>query len=52
MNGFTLAANANLGGQFANITASEVLVYSGAHDKATQDRVIAYLANRNRIAMT
>ena len=36
----------------ANITAQEVLVYSGANDKATQDRVIAYLANRNRIALT
>jgi len=49
--GFTLGS-ANDGTLNANITAQEVLVYSGAHDKATQDRVIAYLANRNRIALT
>lgn len=49
--GLTLGA-ANDGTLNANITAQEVLVYSGAHDKATQDRVIAYLANRNRIALT
>jgi len=51
-NGFTLGSNTAGAGAFANITAQEVLVYSGAHDKATQDRVIAYLANRNRIALT
>ena len=51
MNGFTLGAVGG-GTAWANITAQEVLVYSGAHDKATQDRVIAYLANRNRIALT
>lgn len=51
LNGFTLGSRGS-GSSNANITAQEVLVYSGAHDKATQDRVIAYLANRNRIALT
>lgn len=51
-NGFTLGSNGNGTSGWSNITASEVLVYSTAHDKATQDRVIAYLANRNRIALT
>lgn len=49
--GFTLGAQAALA-TFANITAQEVLVYSGAHDKATQERVIAMLARNNRIALT
>mgnify|MGYP000934352857 CR=1 FL=1 len=50
-NGFTLGCVRNTTG-FANITAQEVLVYSGAHDKATQERVIAMLARNNRIALT
>lgn len=49
--GFTLGS-ANDGTLNANITAQEVLVYSGAHDKATQERVIAMLARNNRIALT
>lgn len=51
MNGFTLAANANLGGQFANITASEVLVYSTADSTAVQDAKILYLGRHNGIAV-
>lgn len=49
-NGFTLGARGAGTSSFANITASEVLVYAAAHDRATQDRVIQYLARRNRIA--
>ena len=49
--GFTLGS-ANDGTLNANITAQEVVVYSGAHDKATQERVIAMLARNNRIALT
>jgi len=50
-NGFTLGARYD-GSSPSNITAQEVLVYSGAHDKATQERVIAMLARNNRIALT
>jgi len=51
-NGFLLGAYNNGASGWANITAQEVLVYSGAHDKATQERVIAMLARNNRIALT
>ena len=47
-NGFTLAGRGD-NVQFGNITAQEVLVYSGAHDTATQDRVIRYLARKHRL---
>ncbi len=50
-NGFTLGGAFN-GSVPASFTAQEVLVYSGAHDKATQERVIAMLARNNRIALT
>jgi len=47
--GFTLGSAAD-GTAPANITASEVLVFSGAHDTVTQDRIILYLARKWKIA--
>lgn len=43
MGGLTLAAN-GAGAQPTNMQVKEVIVYSTAHDQATRDRVIAYLA--------
>lgn len=43
--GFTLAARAD-GVQLANITVSEILVYSVAHDTATQTAIIQYLRTK------
>lgn len=48
--GFTLGSAAD-GTAPANITASEVLVFSGAHDTITQDRIILYLARKWKIAV-
>lgn len=50
-NGFTLGCNGAGSSQFGNITAQEVLVYSGAHDTATQNRIIAELGRRWGIAV-
>lgn len=45
MNGFTLGATASAT-LWANIIALEVLIFSYAHDQATQNRVITYLGNK------
>jgi len=49
-NGFMLAS---LGGaaNFSHITVSEILIYSGAHDFSTQNRVIDLLARRCKVAI-
>jgi hypothetical protein len=49
-NGVTLGA-AGDGSANANITASEILIYSVAHDRNTQNRVIQYLGRANKIAV-
>jgi hypothetical protein len=45
-NGLTIGATASGASNYANITASSVLLYSQAHDSNVQNRVIAYLARR------
>ena len=48
--GFTLGSS-GVPNAFANITVSEILIFSAAHDKATQDRVIQYLGRKWGIAV-
>lgn len=47
-NGFVLFARADIA-NYANATASEILIYSAAHGTNTQNRVIQALARRNGI---
>jgi hypothetical protein len=50
MNGFTLGAS-GLVNAWSNITASEVALYSAAHNTATQDRWALYGGRRHGIAV-
>jgi hypothetical protein len=43
--GFRLGARGNGTANWGNIQFKEVLLYSGAHDEATQDQIIRYLAS-------
>jgi len=49
-NGFTLGA-IGTPGNYSNITAQEILVYSASHDQGTQDRVIRYLSRKWQISV-
>lgn len=44
-NGFTLGARSSIS-RWSNITTSEILIYSAAHDTTTQNAVINYLARK------
>lgn len=50
MGGLTLGAAGN-GASPANITVSEVVIFAGAHDTATQNRVIQHLGRKWGIAV-